>query len=365
MSERNSLYESWELSDYQDRVSSSLGDFIARGRSEVYYTLGKRLGVVRSLDILKVHTPETARLSNLGIAVSEVPAREVSFYAKAMLEREMKSYPVRRENGSVKVITAWAAVSLISNTLMKYRVKDVMTPNPVVVTGNDRASKVRKEMITNKVEHILVKGDGGYGVITAKRMIMEIYTQRSPATGEYLGRSAPKFEFPASRLVQNIESVQPDVKLSEVLPHLKREPYALAVEVWGELQGILTVSDLLKTIITKSKNIPPYYIIGLPTEPFEYEAARTKVERFSIYASKLLRGLEEVKCVIKKKSKEKKRYEVELQVKAKGGGYNFSEEGYDIAEIFDRLVSKAKKRLSEYAQTKRPAKRSIRKVLEQ
>jgi hypothetical protein len=79
--------------------------------------------------------------------------------------------------------------------------------------------------------------------------------------------------------------------------------------------------------------------------------------------AKVLDGLEEVRCIVKKKSSEKKRYKVKLQVKDKRHMFAFSEDGYDVAEIFDSLVLKAKNNISK-ALGQKKIKESIRKFIE-
>ncbi len=355
-------YERWRIFKGIDKVSSCLGEFISRDRTEVYYFTGSRLGAVTPLDILKVHAPETTKLQTVGRQIGKLPLNDdAHVIARLMLERGLKSVPLKVEGNEVYVMTAAGIVSSRARSLDRYTVRDVMTPAPAMVEASDRASKVRKEMIRKGIEHILVRNEKSYSIVTARRMIMEVYAEGSPTTGQFSGKSVAKFEFPVSRIAYEIEKVQPETRLVEILEHLIREPYAVVVELWGELQGIVTLSDILKVFVKRSRSYPSYYIIGLPEGPFEYESAKMKVERFSRFASKILGELNEIRCVVKE-SKEK-RYEIELYVNSGEGSFSFSERGYDIAEAFDRLIAKAKNRLSRIAGI-RQRRNSIRKVIE-
>lgn len=355
-------YERWRLFKGIDKVSSCLGEFISRGRTEVYYVTGSRLGVVTPLDILKVHAPETTKLQTVGRQIGKLPQdADVHTLSSFMLERGLKSVPMKVEGNEVYVRTAAGIVSSRARLFDKYTTKDVMTTAPAMLEEGDRASKARTEMIKKGIEHILIKTGKSYSIVTARRMIMEVYAEGSPTTGQFSGKSVAKFEFPVSRIAYEIEKVQPETKLVEILEHLVREPYAVLVELWGEIQGIVTLSDTLKVFVRRSRSYPSYYIIGLPEGPFEYESARMKVERFSKFASKVLGELKEIRCIVKE-SKEN-RYEIGLYINSGEGSFSFFERGYDIAEAFDSLIAKAKNRLSKIAGI-RQRRNSIRKVIE-
>jgi hypothetical protein len=92
----------------------------------------------------------------------------------------------------------------------------------------------------------------------------------------------------------------------------------------------------------------PFYIVGLPEEPIEAEAAKSKFQRLTEEISRAFPFVEEVRAVVKSKEPKRGRgrYEVSVEVYTPKQRYAFAEEGYDIAAVFDSMGPKMKRILS-------------------
>jgi ribosome-associated translation inhibitor RaiA len=93
---------------------------------------------------------------------------------------------------------------------------------------------------------------------------------------------------------------------------------------------------------------PPFYIIGLPSEPLEAAEAQLKFERVSTELSKAFPYVEEVRAVVKSKKQvgAHARYEVSVEVYTPRQTFAFSEGGYNLASVFDALGPKMKRLLA-------------------
>ena len=93
---------------------------------------------------------------------------------------------------------------------------------------------------------------------------------------------------------------------------------------------------------------PPFYIVGLPSEPIEASEARMKFEKLSAELCRVYPYIEEIRAVVKSKKpgKTHARYEVSVEVYAPRQRHAFSETGYDLAEVFDSMGPKMKRLLS-------------------
>ena len=92
----------------------------------------------------------------------------------------------------------------------------------------------------------------------------------------------------------------------------------------------------------------PFYIVGLPEEPIVAAEAKMKFERLSLGLCKVFPFIEEIRAVVKSKktSKDHARYEVSVEVYAPKERRAFTENGYNLAEVFDSLGPKMKRLLS-------------------
>ena len=99
---------------------------------------------------------------------------------------------------------------------------------------------------------------------------------------------------------------------------------------------------------TKQTSNPPFYIVGLPTEPLEAAEAKAKFERLSADLSKAFPFVEEIRAVVKsKKAKEgHARYEVSVEVYTPKERHAFTETGHNLASVFEAMGPKMKRLLA-------------------
>jgi hypothetical protein len=93
---------------------------------------------------------------------------------------------------------------------------------------------------------------------------------------------------------------------------------------------------------------PPFYIVGLPEEPFEASEAQVKFEKLSAELCKVYPFIEEIRAVVKSKkpAKTHARYEVSVEVYTPKDRRAFTETGYNLAAVFDSMGPKMKRLLS-------------------
>ena len=89
----------------------------------------------------------------------------------------------------------------------------------------------------------------------------------------------------------------------------------------------------MKPVLGPKQERLRYYIVGLPSEPFEAEAAKGKFDRLSSVLTKAFPYIEEIRAVIKTKhiSDQRARYEVNVDIYTSKERFAYSETGYDLA----------------------------------
>lgn len=133
------------------------------------------------------------------------------------------------------------------------------------------------------------------------------------------------------------------------------------VKLWDEVQGIITPRDFVKILTeTKSEEQVPVYIVGLPENPFEAEAAKLKFLRVVDTMTKSFPRVLQARSVIKTKDGrgDRQRYEVSVTFATPRRNFSYTEEGWDLAATYDAIVNKLKRVISQ--KHTRKATRSVR-----
>ncbi len=158
-----------------------------------------------------------------------------------------------------------------------------------------------------------------------------------------------RFDYPVARLyTESMVEVNPETSMHEVIEAVqkKRSSYAL-VTLGGRIAGIITLRDIVNLLLKREKRESPFYIVGLPDEPFEAERAKATFERLATHLSRAMPSIEEGRAIIRSKetSGGKTRYEVSINVYSPKHLWAYTESGYDIAEVFEALGPKMKRLL--------------------
>ena len=133
---------------------------------------------------------------------------------------------------------------------------------------------------------------------------------------------------------------------------LKSEKTSALITQWEELQAIATQRDYI-SLLTEPEIEPgvPLYIVGLPDDPFEAEAAKQKFKRTINQLHKISPDILEARSVIKAKTnipgKERRRYEVTVHIKTPKNTYSYAANGWELAQVYDTITDRLKRLLSQ------------------
>jgi len=345
-----SIMEEVPVFSEEDRIAKVIGYLRKSGAQEVFVEGGKRVLGATVRDLLYVTDPSNARIGGLVYSFPEVTGKEtLADAARLMFDYRLGALPSRQRNGTLKVVTAMAILKMTSEGVeIQGSASEVMTPTPVTVNADDTVLKARALMTRRGIDQLPVMKAGKLQEVLSSSDILFSLLQEERATS--FTRVRVRFDYPVSNIARASSlEVEPSTPLSDVVRQMLKSdsPYAL-VTLWDEVQGIVTARDALKPLIPPKEKRSPLYIVGLPSDPFEAEAARMKLERVGKMLTRAIPSVREIRAVVKSKNVRpgRNRYEVRLEVYATGGVYAYSEEGYDLASIFDSAGPKLKRILS-------------------
>jgi CBS domain-containing protein len=351
--EVRNLAEERSLFSDDEKVSRAIGHLEETREYEVFVKRSSKLAGANLKDFLSVSNPESTRLGNISYLVPTLrPTDSVGKAARLMYDYRLRAIPIGSGNAKVQVVSAWRLTEEVrTQGELSIKATDVMTPNPVTISPTDTVGKARGLMLRRAFDHLPVLENSSIrGILTSMDILMNLPPPERFVKGSQVAMGDLGLRYPVSRIAgPNPLQIEPEADLSVALERMasQRSSYVLLV-LWGELQGIITLRDVTQVLVPREKSQPPYYIVGLPDEPFEAETAKMKFARLTSLISKAYPTIEEVRAVIKSKeiTKDRRRYEVSVNVLAPKALYAYSENGYDLSEVFDALAPKMKKLLS-------------------
>ena len=113
------------------------------------------------------------------------------------------------------------------------------------------------------------------------------------------------------------------------------------------------------TLLAEVESEPevPVYMVGLPDDPFEAEAAKKKFKRSVSQLHKVVPDIIEARSIIKTKlsdpKKERGRYEVTVHIRTTKDTYSFEHSGWDLPGIYDAVTDRFKRVLTQKQQQRK------------
>ncbi len=346
------LLEDRPLFSQDDRVSKAAGYLKESREYEIFTVKENRLSFSTVRDLLDVMNPQQTRLGNVSSYSPPLGKNEnVGRAAQLMFEYRLRAVPSYSENGVAKVVSARGIVERMAALAQsKMTAGEIMTPSPVTIMADETAEKARQIMLRRSFDHLpVVKGGKPLGMLTSAHLLQHLLPEESQGS-QFRGEEKFRFHFEVARIAdESLLEVEPGARLGQVMETIlkNRSTYVL-VTLWEEVQGIITLRDLVKLLVRRPQAKTPFYIVGLPNEPFEAESAKMKMERLGTSLTRTFPFIQEIRAVVQTKESRgpKRRYEVTVSVYTPREMHSYAAQGYDLSEIFDEIAPMLKRLLS-------------------
>src|SRR6267143_5630027 len=343
------ILEERPLFGEDERIAKAVGHLRESGNYEVFLAPGRHSSVTVR-DLMYASDPDNTKLGTVAYLVPEVPRNgTIADAARLMYDHRLRALPTSIEPAAFAAASAWGILKQMNKTLdLPIQASEIMTRNPVTVDSEDTVSKARSIMTNRSFDHLPVtKGGRLTGILTSSDVLFHLMSEeRAPLRGD----AQVRFDYPVERIAQDfVFGVEPTASASEVVRLMvEKKTSSVLVRRGEDLQGIITLRDAMKPVLGPKEKRLRYYIVGLPSDTFEAEAAKGKFERVSSVLTKAFPHIEEIRAVIKAKriSDKRARYEVNVDIYTSKERFAYSETGYDLAVVFESLGVKMKTLLS-------------------
>lgn len=340
-------------------VSKTIGLLRDSGLYEAFILVAGRVGMITMRDILRVSKIDETKNSTIMNYVPTLSTKStLGEAARIMTEYRIRSLPLLEGKDLAGAVTSLSAIRSMQNSAMpKIKARNLMTAEPIVLEQDDSVTKAKSVMIRRRIDHLPVLNDKKLsGVITSTHIVFNMLPAMSVERGALGAEKQVRFDYDVSRLMEpNVVTSDVNEDLGQIIGKIVRlaSTYSV-VTVWDEVQGIITHRDIVKLMAEEEKEAGiPAYIIGLPQDPFEAEAAKDKFRRVVKLLKKGFPDVQEARSVIKVKERgQRRRYEVKVALSTPYRNYAYSQVGWDLPSIYDEVSNKIKRLLAE-----KPSKR--------
>ncbi|HEX7274201.1 MAG TPA: CBS domain-containing protein [Nitrososphaeraceae archaeon] len=351
------LIEATVIVSSTESLSKIISTLIETDSYEVLVKLSDRIAALSIRDIIGAKDIKTTRPSLVGKIIPELKRESaVGEAARIMSHYRLRTLPIV-ENGNVEgQISAKRIVELIKKQLeetnLRVNASDIMTGDPIVIDSHKTVSAAKSIMKRRRIDHLpVVDNNHIVGIITSSD-IMKLMSpsERIGKKSRGIDDAEDRFSIEVSGLANDdviTASVQDSVK-SVCNKMISAGSSYCIINVWDEIQGIITYRDIVAMLGEQLEQDVPMFIVGLPDEPLDAELAKSKFANITKFMRKIHPDIEQARCHIKLRrvSGSRKRYEIDVHIRSTHGNISYTNVGWNLAKMFDEMNHALKKRIA-------------------
>ena len=352
-----------------DSVWKIVGLVKERDVYEAFFPEAARCGVISVRNLLWTTNLEAAKPSSL---MTYVPAlakeSHVEDAARLMTDYRIRSIPASDDH---KIIGQVDCSSLLRGLIGKIgdelKLSSLSAINPTTIEADAFGAKARDLMVRKRIDHLpVVENKRQIGILTSSHLVSALVPPERVGSKSIRPQVKHGLDFPVKGVMDpNPLTFPPDASAEQALDQLlKMNKTCVVVLQWDELQGIATQRDFMALLAQKEPEPEvPAFIVGLPEDPFESEATKVKFKRVVNQLHRVYPDIIEARSIIKSKfkaGKERGRYEVKVQIRTPGNSYTYSEEGWELASIYDIITERLKRLITQKQKTHKKREREGR-----
>jgi len=347
-------------------LSKLLGLLRKREIYEAFVPEGTRCGMISERELLKAANVETEKVSAL---ISYIPpvTKEASVgeVARLMADYRIRAAPI---SDGRKIIGQVNCVDLLKELKGRIggelRVTSLGTKAPLTIYEASPLSKARELFVRKRIDHLPVLNQNRLvGLITSTHILSLLNNPERVGSKSIQPQTKANLDFPIGDVMDRNPLTCPlDTTAEQALTlMLDRANTYVLITQWEELQAIATQRDFM-TLLDEVEPEPevPVFMVGLPEDPFESEATKTKFNRVVRQLNKVYPDILEARSIIKFKPKagrDRGRYEVTVQIRTPRDSFSYSDEGYELPLVYDLITDRLKRLMTKKQKPRRHRQR--------
>ena len=352
-----------------DTISSVINKITKNNSYDVFYLKDKNVLSTNIRSLLNSKNINKMKIESFLYPIPYVTQNEsVQKVANIISHYRIREVPVVDKNQIIGVVTSKQIIKLLSSKDNKWiKANLIYTKNPIIISSNESISNAKRIMTNKRIDHLPVFNQG-----KIKQVLTSYHILQSIIPSEKQGRKSmiPKTLHALESNVGNLGSTRiPQCSANDDLNKiinlmLKTDTTCCLVNLWDNLQGIITYRDILVLLASKLETQIPLYIVGMPDDQENIELINSKFAKILKRLQNVYSEIHEARVTIKQQrtgNKKEGKFEVTVMITiSHHTPLIFSSIGFDLSEVLEDLSQKLLRTLSKRAKNR--SKDSIRKI---
>jgi len=352
-----------------DTLSSVINKISKNDAYDVFYLNGKSTLSTNIRALLNAKNITEMKVESFLYTIPYLsPNDSVQKAANIISHYRIREVPIVQKNKIIGVVTVQRILRLLSTKDNKWiKANLIYTQNPIVISSEETLSNARRIMTTKRLDHLPVLNNGKIKQVLTSAHILEYILPQERQGKKSVGiRTLHKLESKIGNIgTARFPQCTPSDDLNYIVNlMLKTNTSGCLVNLWDNLQGIITFRDILGLLASKMETSIPLYIVGLPEDQKNVSLISKKFESTLKRIQKVYSEIHEARVSIKQRrtgNKKEGTYEVSMMITTSHHTpLIFSSVGFDLSEVLEELSQKLLKMLSKRAKNR--SKTSIRKI---
>jgi CBS domain-containing protein len=349
---------------------SSVINKITRNKAyDVFCIHGKTTLSTNILSLLNAKNITTMKVEPFLSPVPYIsPSDSIQKASHIMTHYRTREVPVVTKNKIIGVVTAKQILKLLSSKDNKWiKANLIYTQNPITVSSDESLSTAKRIMISKKIDHLpVISNDKIKQVLTSSHLIESIIPKESLGRFSKGANRVHKLESRIGNIGSTrIPQCSPNDDLNKILKSmLKSDTTCCLVNLWDNLQGIITFKDVLGLLASKIEAQIPLFIVGMPEDQRNSNLISSKFEKTLKRLQQTYSEIHEARVSIKKQrsgGKKEGKFDVTIMISTSHHApLIYKSVGFDLGEVLEDLSQKLLRNLSK--RSKQRSKTSIRKM---
>ena len=352
-----------------DTLSSVINKISKNGAYDVFCLNGKSTLSTNIRALLNAKNITEMKVASFLYTIPYLsPNDSVQKAANIISHYRIREVPIVQKNKIIGVVTVQRILRLLSTKDNKWiKANLIYTQNPIVISSEETLSNARRIMTTKRLDHLPVLNNGKIKQVLTSAHVLEYILPQERQGKKSVGiRTLHKLESKIGNIgTTRFPQCTPSDDLNYIVNlMLKTNTSGCLVNLWDNLQGIITFRDILGLLASKMETSIPLYIVGLPEDQKNVNLISRKFEATLKRIQKVYSEIHEARVSVKQRrtgNKKEGTYEVSIMITTSHHTpLIFSSVGFDLSEVLEELSQKLLKMLSKRAKNR--SKTSIRKM---
>jgi CBS domain-containing protein len=352
-----------------DTLSHVINKITKDNSYDVFYLKDKKILSTNIRVLLNAKNINTMKVESFLYPIPHVTQNDsVQKVANIITHYRIREVPVVDKNQIIGVVTAQRIIKLLSLNDNKWiKANLIYTQNPITIPSDESISNARRIMTTKRIDHLPVLNQGKIKqVLTSYHILQSIIPSEKQGRKSIGSKTTHALEFKIGNIGSTrIPQCSANDDLNKIISSmLKANTTCCLVNLQGNLQGIITLRDILGLLASKLETPIPLYIVGMPEDQQNVNLISSKFSKTLKRLQQVYSEIHEARVSIKQQrsgNKKEGKYEVSIMIiTPHHTPLIYNSIGFDLSEVLEDLSEKLLKNLSKRA--KHRSKNSIRKI---